>query len=145
MLLKKIFIVVAAVTFLTGCCCKTSYNIALLGDIHYDRMDLHDMEVYKNDRVFILGTNGCGKTTLFNILTGAMDYDSGEVFINPHKRIGLISQIPKFPEGYTVEHVLRSAFAPLMAMQRKMETLEKAMAAYYSSTLEATETGFRIR
>ena len=47
MLLKKIFIVVAAVALLTGCCCKTSYNIALLGDIHYDRMDLHDMEVYK--------------------------------------------------------------------------------------------------
>jgi hypothetical protein len=57
-----------------------------------------------------------------------MDYDDGEVYVNPHKRIGLISQIPKFPAGYTVENVLRSAFAPLTAAKRKMEQLEHAMA-----------------
>ena len=70
-------------------------------------------EVQEGERVAILGRNGCGKTTLFNILTGQMDYDAGEVYINPHKRLGLISQIPKFPEGYTVEDVLRSAFSAL--------------------------------
>ena len=85
-------------------------------------------EVQEGERVAILGRNGCGKTTLFKILTGEMDYDDGEVFVNPHKRIGLISQIPKFPEGFRVENVLRSAFAPLLAAKRKMEQLEEAMA-----------------
>ena len=41
------FAVFAALAFLTGCCCKKSYNIAFLGDIHYDRAELHDGEVYK--------------------------------------------------------------------------------------------------
>ena len=70
-------------------------------------------EIQEGERVAILGRNGCGKTTLFKILTGEIDYDSGEVYVNPHKRIGLISQIPHFPAGYTVEQVLRSAFADL--------------------------------
>ena len=84
-------------------------------------------EVQEGECVAILGRNGCGKTTLFKILTGEMDYDDGEVFVNPNKRIGLISQIPRFPYGYTVEDVLRSAYADIMACKRKMEELEKAM------------------
>ena len=85
-------------------------------------------EIQEGECVAILGRNGCGKTTLFNILTGQMDYDDGEVFVNPNKKLGLISQIPKFPYGFTVEDVLRSAFASVMAAKRKMEALETEMA-----------------
>ena len=84
-------------------------------------------EVQEGECVAILGRNGCGKTTLFNILTGQMDYDSGEVFVNPHKRLGLISQIPKFPDGFTVEEVLRSAFHVLTKTRERMNLLEHQM------------------
>lgn len=86
-------------------------------------------EIQEGECVAILGRNGCGKTTLFNILTGQMDYDSGEVYVNPNKKLGLISQIPKFPEGFTVEDVLRSAFTELLRLRRRMEALEGEMAA----------------
>ena len=56
-----------------------------------------------------------------------MDYDGGEVYVNPNKKLGLISQIPHFPAGYTVEDVLRSAFTELTSAKRKMEALEQAM------------------
>ena len=86
-------------------------------------------EVQEGECVAILGRNGCGKTTLFKILTGEMDYDDGEVYVNPNKRLGLISQIPQFPAHYTVENVLRSAFREILACKRKMEQLEAAMAS----------------
>ncbi len=36
-----------------------------------------DIHIRKGERVFILGGNGCGKTTLFRILTGKCPHDSG--------------------------------------------------------------------
>ena len=84
-------------------------------------------EIQEGERVAILGRNGCGKTTLLRILTREIDYDEGEVYVNPNKRIGLISQIPVFPEGYTVEDVLRSAYADLQQVQKQMRRLEEQM------------------
>ncbi len=84
-------------------------------------------EIEEGERVAILGRNGCGKTTLFKIITGEMDYDGGEVYVNPNKKLGMISQIPHFPLGYTVEDVLRPAFREILAAKKKMEALEKAM------------------
>ena len=85
-------------------------------------------EIQEGERVAILGRNGCGKTTLFKILTGQMDFDGGEVYVNPSKRLGLISQIHHFPAGYTVEDVLRSAFSEVLRCREKMLALEEDMA-----------------
>ena len=85
-------------------------------------------EIQEGECVAILGRNGCGKTTLFRILTGEIDFDDGEVYVNPNKRLGLISQIPQFPAGFTVEQVLRSAYDEIMRIRNKMQLLEQEMA-----------------
>ena len=80
--------------------------------------------VNSGERVGILGHNGCGKTTLFRILVGEIGYDEGEVSIAPSKRLGLISQIPVYPEGWTVEQVLRDALFKL-AGELSLEALAR--------------------
>ena len=86
-------------------------------------------QIDQGERVGLLGKNGAGKTTLFKILTGELDYDEGAVTIAPGRRLGLISQIPVYPAGYTVEDVLRTAFSRLHQLAEEMESLTARMAA----------------
>ena len=90
-------------------------------------LDGLSFEVQQGERVGLLGKNGAGKTTVFRILTDEIGYDEGTVEIASGKKIGLISQIPRYPADYTVEDVLRCAFRELRDIQKKMERLEKAM------------------
>ena len=86
-------------------------------------------QVDTGERVGLLGKNGAGKTTLFRILTGELEPDEGQVSVASGKRVGLITQIPVYPAGYTVEMVLRAAFQRLKAMEEEMESLTARMAA----------------
>ena len=79
--------------------------------------------VNSGERVGILGHNGCGKTTLFRILSGEIGWDEGEVMVAPSKRLGLISQIPVYPDGWTTEDVLRSAHKRLYEISDRLDEL----------------------
>ena len=79
--------------------------------------------VNSGERVGILGHNGCGKTTLFRILAGEIGWDEGEVMVAPSKRLGLISQIPVYPDGWTTEDVLRSAHKRLYEINDRLDEL----------------------
>ncbi len=84
-------------------------------------------DITEGEHVAILGRNGSGKTTLFGILTGELDFDSGEVSIARGRRMGLISQIPVYPEGYTAEDVLKAAHRRVDALAKRMRELEALM------------------
>ena len=90
-------------------------------------LDGISFDVQAGERVGLLGKNGAGKTTLFKILTGELDYNSGEIAFAAGKKVGLISQIPVYPEGYTVEDVLRTAFRQLECIKEQMQALEARM------------------
>ena len=102
-------------------------NLVKEFEVGHKILDGLTFQVDTGERVGLLGPNGCGKTTLLRILTGVLDYDEGDVVIAPGKRMGLISQIPVYPAGYTVEDVLATAFAPLRKMEEEMAALTEQM------------------
>ena len=62
-----------------------------------------DMAVYKNERVFVLGTNGCGKTTLLRILTRQQSADDGTFSFGSNVKIGYFDQsLERLGKGKTV-------------------------------------------
>lgn len=52
-----------------------------------------DIHIRKGERVFIIGGNGCGKTTLFRILTGKTPMDSGEYDYGANVEVGYFDQM----------------------------------------------------
>lgn len=92
-------------------------------------LDGLSFDIQAGERVGIMGRNGCGKTTLFRLLTGELSPDEGEIMLASGKKLGLISQIPRYPAGYTVEMVLRTAFSELDALRKKMDELAARLTA----------------
>lgn len=52
-----------------------------------------DIHIRKGERVFIIGGNGCGKTTLFRILTGKTPMNCGEYDYGANVEIGYFDQM----------------------------------------------------
>lgn len=104
-------------------------NVKKSFEIGKNVLDGVTFTVETGERVGLLGRNGAGKSTLFRILTGELEPDEGEVSIARGRRLGLISQIPVYPAGYTVEDVLLTAFARHQKLAEEMEALAAAMAA----------------
>ena len=84
-------------------------------------------DIQSGEHVGILGRNGCGKTTMFRILSGEIGYDEGTVSVASGKRLGLISQIPVYPEHYTTEDVLKTAHARVYAIGERLAALAERM------------------
>ncbi len=65
--------------------------------------------VFEGDHVGVVGPNGSGKTTLLRIMAGLLEPSSGTRAARRRLRVGYVEQDPTFPEGSTVESVLREA------------------------------------
>ncbi|MFM1919445.1 MAG: hypothetical protein RLZZ303_1079, partial [Candidatus Hydrogenedentota bacterium] len=72
-------------------------------------LDGISLTVHEGDRIGLIGRNGCGKSTLMKILTGAITPDHGTVSLRQGVRVALLAQQNTFLEGSTVGSVLDEA------------------------------------
>lgn len=69
-----------------------------------------DIELYinKGDKISLVGRNGSGKSTLLKIISGLIDADFGEKFIQPGIKIAYMPQEPDFSKYKTLKEAITS-------------------------------------
>jgi ATP-binding cassette subfamily F protein 3 len=81
-----------------------------------------------NERVGLIGPNGCGKTTLLRILAGLERPDKGSVIRTPADlRIGYLPQGLEVNPGQTVVETIRTVAGDPLAVESEVECLGSAL------------------
>lgn len=89
--------------------------------------DNMSFEVQEGDRIGLIGVNGCGKTTLFKLLTGEYTPSTGNIVIHKNTSIGYMEQhVCRNLERSAYDEVM-TVFADLTEMEKELETLHTAI------------------
>jgi len=99
---------------------------------------IHDItfSINTGEKVGLVGENGCGKTTLFKVIAGIEHYDGGNLSLRKGASVGLLDQIPTYPENYTGLDVLNTAFARQLELKDMIRALEKQMSTASGAQLD---------
>jgi ATP-binding cassette subfamily F protein 3 len=79
------------------------------------------------DRVGLVGKNGVGKSTLLKILSGEMEYDSGQIAAEKEVSIGFLKQDIDFVYGRTVLEESYEAFTEIKDLEAKIENINNLL------------------
>ncbi len=85
-------------------------------------------QVRAGDKIGLVGPNGCGKTTLLNILAGRDESEKGSIEKSSDTTIGYLEQRPEVVEGRTVLEEAKLALAPLIKLQHEAEEIAHRLA-----------------
>ena len=87
-----------------------------------------NLTLQAGSRMGIVGANGTGKSTLFRLISGAMEPDEGSINIVKGTRVGLLTQEADIQSDLTVQQELERVFDPLKEMEKKLRSIEAEMA-----------------
>lgn len=112
---------------------------ALLRDIN--------LTVEDNEKIGLVGSNGCGKTTLLKILCGMEGFDKtpegkGSVSLSSNTTIGFLQQNSGLDSNNTIAQEMKLPFAGLYKTLDRMKELEHYMAEHHDENIDDVSTEY---
>ena len=104
-------------------------NVSHLSHGFGDRMIYHDVtfRLLKGEHIGLIGANGEGKSTFFNIITGKLMPDEGTIEWSKNVRVGYLDQHSVLTAGMTIRDALKSAFNFLFEIEEKINEIYCSM------------------
>ena len=100
-------------------------------------LDDFALEVTSGEKIGLIGPNGCGKTTLFKLITKEENLDAGSISIRKGANVRLLSQMPPVVgDSCTVKDILTRDFKDIFEIEVLMKDLEEQMATAEPDKLE---------
>lgn len=88
----------------------------------------------ENEKIALIGSNGCGKSTLIKMLIGELEPDKGHVTLSKNCTIGYLSQSVISDLSHTLYEEAEEVFKPLMEEEKFLEDLCEKIAEDPSNT-----------
>lgn len=83
--------------------------------------------IEKNEKAGLIGANGTGKTTLFNLIIGNLAVEGGNINLPFGTRVGILSQFACRDSQKTVYEETLSVFDDLMQTERELDCINKKL------------------
>lgn len=85
-------------------------------------------DIKTNERVALIGSNGCGKSTTLRIIMGLETSDSGSVSIRKESKIGYLTQIPpEEKDSVIARNVYLRGVSELLDLENRINTFVENM------------------
>lgn len=104
-------------------------------------------DVKTNERIALIGSNGCGKTTTLKIIMGIESYDSGNISIRKESKIGYLTQMPpKEDDNVSAKSVYLRGVQELIDLENKINDFVENMSSNEKDIklLDKLQEEFRI-
>lgn len=83
-----------------------------------------DLTIKRGEKIALIGSNGCGKTTILRLIAGKEFVSSGDVSIRNNIKIGYLSQEPEVVD-IKVKDYIYNAFDEILKLKEELEKYEK--------------------
>ncbi len=87
-----------------------------------------NLTLQAGSRMGLVGVNGCGKSTLFKLISGDMEPDSGNIALVRGATLGVLTQDADIQSDLTIQEELERVFDPVREMEARMHRMEADMA-----------------